>query len=53
MLLQLGYRRRTLEDAFFEVLREHNPLKEAIEHKGPGTTAIQDKLSKQAITRGS
>jgi ABC-2 type transport system ATP-binding protein len=28
-LLQLGYRRRTLEDAFFEVLREHNPLKEA------------------------
>jgi ABC-2 type transport system ATP-binding protein len=28
-LLQLVYRRRTLEDAFFEVLREHNPLKEA------------------------
>jgi ABC-2 type transport system ATP-binding protein len=27
-LLQLSYRRRTLEDAFFEVLREHNPLKD-------------------------
>jgi ABC-2 type transport system ATP-binding protein len=28
-LLQLSYRRRTLEDAFFEVLREHNPMKDA------------------------
>jgi ABC-2 type transport system ATP-binding protein len=50
-LLQLGYRRRTLEDAFFEVLREHNPLKEAIEARGPSSsTAIKDK---QAITKGS
>jgi ABC-2 type transport system ATP-binding protein len=50
-LLQLGYRRRTLEDAFFEVLREHNPLKEAIESRTPsGSTGIQDK---QAVTKGS
>ena len=50
-LLQLGYRRRTLEDAFFEVLREHNPLKEAIEARGPSSSsAIKDK---QAITKGS
>jgi len=42
-LLQLGFRRRTLEDAFFEVLREHNPLKEAIEAKTSGTTAIKEK----------
>jgi ABC-2 type transport system ATP-binding protein len=51
-LLQLGYRRRTLEDAFFEVLREHNPLKEAIEARGPSSsTAI--KAGHQAVTRGS
>jgi ABC-2 type transport system ATP-binding protein len=41
-LLQLGYRRRTLEDAFFEVLREHNPLKEAIEARAGGNTAVVD-----------
>jgi ABC-2 type transport system ATP-binding protein len=48
-LLQLGYRRRTLEDAFFEVLREHNPLKEATQARGP-STAIKDK---QTVTKGS
>jgi ABC-2 type transport system ATP-binding protein len=48
-LLQLGYRRRTLEDAFFEVLREHNPLKDAIEAR---SSAIQDK-SKAAMSKGS
>ncbi|HYV36711.1 MAG TPA: ATP-binding cassette domain-containing protein [Gemmataceae bacterium] len=51
-LLQLGYRRRTLEDAFFEVLREHNPLKDAIEARsGSGTTAIQDKSGRMAVKR--
>jgi len=44
-LLQLGFRRRTLEDAFFEVLREHNPLKDAIESRTGGSSAIQDKSS--------
>jgi ABC-2 type transport system ATP-binding protein len=53
-LLQLGYRRRTLEDAFFEVLREHNPLKDAIVARAPaGSTAIQDKSGQQAVTKGS
>jgi ABC-2 type transport system ATP-binding protein len=41
-LLQLGHRRRTLEDAFFEVLREHNPLKEAIQSRAGTQTAIKD-----------
>ncbi len=53
-LLQLGYRRRTLEDAFFEVLREHNPLKEAADARAPGGgTAIQDKALQQSVTKGS
>jgi ABC-2 type transport system ATP-binding protein len=53
-LLQLGYRRRTLEDAFFEVLREHNPLKEAIMARGgSGSTAIQDKSINKAVTKGN
>jgi ABC-2 type transport system ATP-binding protein len=47
-LLQLGYRRRSLEDAFFEVMREHNPLKDA-----GSSTAIQDKAAQQAVTKGS
>jgi len=47
-LLQLVYRRRTLEDAFFEVLREHNPLKEAIEARTGGSTGIQDKVTHAA-----
>jgi ABC-2 type transport system ATP-binding protein len=51
-LLQLGYRRRTLEDAFFEVLREHNPLKEAIEARPGGSSAVQD-LSGHALGKGS
>jgi ABC-2 type transport system ATP-binding protein len=48
-LLQLVYRRRTLEDAFFEVLREHNPLKEAMDAKLGGTSAIQDKSTHAAV----
>jgi ABC-2 type transport system ATP-binding protein len=39
-LLQLGYRRRTLEDAFFEVLREHNPLKEALDSRAAQDSAF-------------
>jgi ABC-2 type transport system ATP-binding protein len=50
-LLQLGYRRRTLEDAFFEVLREHNPLKEAADAKAPHSTAIHDKALHQAVKK--
>src|SRR5437588_7071093 len=50
-LLQLGYRRRTLEDAFFEVLRAHNPLKEAIEARSPSSSGIQDRSAQQAVTR--
>jgi ABC-2 type transport system ATP-binding protein len=50
-LLQLGYRRRTLEDAFFEVLREHNPLKDALGARLPGSTAIQDKIGQSALTK--
>jgi hypothetical protein len=47
--LQLGYRRRTLEDAFFEVLREYNPLKEAIQARAPSSsTGIKDK---QVVTK--
>jgi ABC-2 type transport system ATP-binding protein len=49
-LLQLSYRRRSLEDAFFEVLREHNPLKEG---EAKSSTAIQDKAGQQAVTKGS
>ena len=49
-LLQLSYRRRSLEDAFFEVLREHNPLKEG---EPKSSTAIQDKAGQQAVTKGS
>jgi ABC-2 type transport system ATP-binding protein len=49
-LLQLSYRRRSLEDAFFEVLREHNPLKDA---EPKSSTAIQDKLSVQAAAKGT
>ena len=52
-LLQLGYRRRTLEDAFFEVLRAHNPLKEAVEARAPSTSGIQDRSAQQAVTKGS
>jgi ABC-2 type transport system ATP-binding protein len=53
-LLQLAFRRRTLEDAFFEVLREHNPLKEAIEARtGGASTGIQDKSSHAVTTKGS
>jgi ABC-2 type transport system ATP-binding protein len=46
-LLQLVHRRRTLEDAFFEVLREHNPLKETVE--SGGTSAIQNKATHAAM----
>ncbi len=47
-LLQLGYRRRTLEDAFFDVMREHNPLKEAIVARAP-TGDIQNKTASSAV----
>ena len=49
-LLQMAFRRRTLEDAFFEVLREHNPLKDAIESKSSGSTSIQDKSAPAGST---
>jgi ABC-2 type transport system ATP-binding protein len=49
-LLQLSYRRRSLEDAFFEVMREHNPLKEA---EPKSSTAIQDKLLQQQLAKHS
>jgi ABC-2 type transport system ATP-binding protein len=48
-LLQLTYRRRSLEDAFFEVMRAHNPLKD----EDGKSTAIQDKSRQEAVTRGS
>ena len=48
-LLQLSYRRRSLEDAFFEVMREHNPLKDT-EGK---STGILDKSLQHAVTKGS
>jgi ABC-2 type transport system ATP-binding protein len=49
-LLQLSYRRRSLEDAFFEVMREHNPLKDA---EPRSSAAIQDKSSHHAVAKGS
>lgn len=50
-LLQLSYRRRSLEDAFFEVMREHNPLKDAADARS--STGIQDRGLQQAVTKGS
>jgi hypothetical protein len=52
-LLQLGYRRRTLEDAFFEVLRAHNPLKDAADARTGGSTAIQNQSGQVGASAGS
>ena len=49
-LRRLELRRRRLEDAFFDVLREANPLKAAGEVKAGESDAIQDLAAKAAIT---
>jgi ABC-2 type transport system ATP-binding protein len=49
-LRRLELKRRKLEDAFFDVLREQDPLK-GQGGKGPGKEAVQDLSGRAAVTR--
>jgi ABC-2 type transport system ATP-binding protein len=49
VLRRLDQQRRTLEEAFFDVLRADNPLKDLPAIKAPGSEHVQDPASRAAV----
>jgi ABC-2 type transport system ATP-binding protein len=51
ILRRLDIQRRTLEEAFFDVMREQNPLREGAEIKPASTEHVQDRAGQEAVKK--